>query len=260
MEAVVREDEKKTSVAFEGMKPYYQDSAVTIYHGDCREVLPEITSNLQWDASFEGSHIHVITDPPYSERTHRGHFANLHSRDGMKRKDLGYGSISEPDCEAFADLFAKVSNGWIVWMHDHTLQPAIESSLASHDRYVFMPLPFVEPDGRVRLTGDGPSSWTIWITVARTRALSKWGTLPGAYIRQPGWERARFRMGGKPIQLMNHLVRDYSRKGDIVIDPFAGGGTTLRAAKDLGRVAIGIEQDEKCCEFMAKRMSQEVLV
>jgi site-specific DNA-methyltransferase (adenine-specific) len=63
----------------------------------------------------------------------------------------------------------------------------------------------------------------------------------------------------KPIQWMRWAVALASRPGELVLDPFAGSGTTLRAAKDLGRRAVGIELEERYCEIAAKRMGQEVL-
>ncbi len=63
----------------------------------------------------------------------------------------------------------------------------------------------------------------------------------------------------KPLTIMADIVDLSSRRGDTVLDPFAGSGTTLRAAKDLGRKAIGIEIDERYCEIAAKRLGQEVL-
>ena len=62
----------------------------------------------------------------------------------------------------------------------------------------------------------------------------------------------------KPIEWMLKVVDLVSVDGDTIIDPFMGSGTTLRAAKDLGRKAIGIEIEEKYCEIAVKRLAQEV--
>lgn len=233
------------------MKPYYQDSFCTIYHGDSREILPTLEPVD-----------HIITDPPYSEATHAGHNASAtghagSGKDNANRQTLGYEHLTLADCELFADLFTRASNGWIAWMSDHHLVPTIHAALR-RSRYVFAPLPFFAPGSTVRLSGDGPCSWTTWITVARTAALSKWGTLPGGYVSGPGWKDRQY-MGGKPLRLMTALVGDYSRASETILDPFMGAGTTLRACKDLGRKAIGIEINEKSCEIAAERLAQEVM-
>jgi len=62
----------------------------------------------------------------------------------------------------------------------------------------------------------------------------------------------------KPVDLLKQMVLWSSNKGETILDPFMGSGTTLRAAKDLNRKAIGIELEEKYCEIAARRMSQEV--
>ena len=90
------------------------------------------------------------------------------------------------------------------------------------------------------MSGDGPSSWAIYANVARPKRLCKWGTLPGAYTGNQG---EREHIGGKPLWLMRALVRDYTKAGDLVCDPVAGGGTTLLAAAIEGRRAIGAEVD-----------------
>lgn len=235
------------------MKPYYEDSACTIFLGDCREIMPQL-----------GSVDHVITDPPYSERTHKGHdrsasYDEGFGRDSAARKKLGYNALSESDVAVLSGLFTNTCSGWIVWMTDHVLAPSIERSLSELKRCTFAPLPFYAPGSRCRLQGDGPSCWTIWLVVARTANQNRWGTLPGGYVAEEGW-RDRLHMGGKPLRLMTALVGDYSREGDTILDPFMGSGTTLRAAKDLGRKAIGIELEEKYCEIAARRLAQEVLL
>lgn len=112
-------------------------------------------------------------------------------------------------------------------------------------RLVFPPLPLIDVGSRVRIHGDGPSPWSTFIVVARprTEAMAAWGTLPGCYMRQEGDERSPV-MGGKPLGVMRALVRDYSRPGDLVVDPCAGGATTLMAAVRESRCAVGVEVDE----------------
>ena len=217
--------------------------------GDCLEILPTLG---QVDA--------VITDPPYSARTHDGHdkSANGHQglgNDGAIRQTLGYGALSPDDCARLAEQFSTICSGWVAWMHDHVLAPSIHDGLSRAGRYVFAPLPYYAPGSRVRLSGDGPSSWTIWITVARTTKQSRWGTLPGGYVAESGW-RDRTHMGGKPLQLMEAVCRDYSRANHLVLDPFMGSGTTGVACMNLGRKFIGVEIDKGYFEIACERIEQ----
>ena len=230
------------------MKPYYEHAGITIYHGDCREVMLSIP--------YADS---VITDPPYSARTHAGHDASANGRkgegkDNAKRSTLGYEALSDLDVANLCPYFTRFNPNWIVVFTDHTLAPMWCFRFKDLDRYTFAPLPFYSPGRSVRLSGDGPCSWTDWIVVSRTAAAAKWGTLPGGYV----FTSDREYMGGKPLDLMLALVRDYSKEGDCILDPFMGSGTTLEAAKKMGRRAIGIEINEASCEIAAKRLSQEV--
>lgn len=148
----------------------------TLYLGDCLEVLP-------WLGCVDA----IITDPPFSERTHVGQLAGL-LEDGVIRAPLGYSSWSPDTVYDFVTCAVARCRGWIVAMCDHTLAPAYSDALSRHKRYVFAPIPYVAPGSTVRLAGDGPSSWSTWVVVARTAAQHRWGTLPGAYIRQSGWD------------------------------------------------------------------------
>lgn len=197
--------------------------------GDCLEVMPTL-----------GEVQAILTDPPFSERTHKGHDAGARlGRDGAERKHLGYAALSPDDVQAIGSQMASLCRGWICWITDFTLAPVVVKAMEAAGRYVFAPLPFYQPGRSVRLTGDGPCSWTDWIIASRTAAQVKWGTLPGGYVAGEGW-KDKERMGGKPMPLMMNMVRDYSRPGDTVCDPFMGSGTTLAAAERMGRSGIGI--------------------
>jgi len=216
-----------------------------LWHGDCREVLPLLG---QVDA--------VITDPPYSERCHEWHDAGASkARDSAERKALGYRALTLDDVTYFAEQYARVCSGWVVWMTDSDLALAVRTALERSGRYAFAPLPFYQPGRSVRLTGDGPSSWTDWIVVARTKAQRKWGTLPGGYLAGPGWND-KARMGGKPTLLMDALVADYSRPCQTVLDSHMGAGTTGVSCVKAGRKFIGCEIDRDAFDIACERIDR----
>ncbi|HET6496256.1 MAG TPA: DNA methyltransferase [Thermoleophilia bacterium] len=210
---------------------------IDLRHGDYRDVLADV----ECDA--------LIVDAPYGARTHRGNDAasKTRSTDGSHRRPISYMAWSSVHVHDFVNFWAPRTRGWIVSLTSHDLIPAWEEALEAAGRYVFAPLPFVVPGIGVRLVGDGPSSWTVFVVVARPRSKSfaGWGTLPGAYIKAPGGSASHRspRIGGKDLELMRAIVRDYSRPGDLVCDPCAGGGTTLAAAALEGRRAVGAEVD-----------------
>ena len=224
------------------MKPVVIGDA-TLYLADCMSVLPTL-----------GKVDAVITDPPYSARTHAGHDVGS---TGAGRAELGYAFLSADDAKRFAGLFCGICEGWIVWMTDHTLAPDIADALSDNGHYVFAPLPYFHAGRSVRLTGDGPCSWTDWIVAARTKAQSKWGTLPGGYVAEKGWND-KARMGGKPTALMDALVRDYSRQGDIVLDSHMGAGTTGVSCIRAGRKFIGCEIAPAAFDIACRRIEQAV--
>lgn len=136
--------------------------------------------------------------------------------------------------------------------------PYNEKELQRAGRYVFAPLPQVTTNRSVRLAGDGPATWTTWITVARPRSkeYARWGALPGAYVDGVGSRVAGEVRGAKQLPLMRAIVRDYSRPGDLVCDPCAGGATTLLASAMEGRRAIGAEMDPETFVKAVKRLEK----
>lgn len=92
----------------------------------------------------------------------------------------------------------------------------------------------------------------VYANVARPKRLHKWGTLPGGYTGTPG---ERIHIGGKPLWLMRALIRDYTKRGDLVVDPCAGAATTLVAAFQEGRRAIGAEADPETHALAMRRLT-----
>lgn len=219
------------------MTPYYADDAVTLYHGDCREV----TAWLQADV--------LITDPPY------GYNVKLNgSRRGDRR-----GGYSPWAGKAIAN--------------DHdtsTRDQALAAWGSRRPALVFGSWRMPKPDGThtVLIWDKGPGVgmgdlsipwkpnteeiYVIGRGFAGTRDTS---VLTGHTV--VSWaSRGREHPNMKPVTLMEALI--LKSPGGIA-DPFAGSGSTLVAAKQLGRKAIGVEIDERHCETIAKRLCQDVL-
>lgn len=203
------------------MKPYYQDSAVTIYHGDCRAILPTL-----------GGVSLLLTDPPYGISYRHGA-----RRNGVRlgTDEVGIIGDDEPFDPAPLLQFEKV----ILWGANH-----FASRLPSSRGWLTW-------DKRCGVTSNDQSdcehAWTNFLTTAR---------LFSKYWNGGGISEARFHPSQKPVALMQWCI-GFVSSIETVLDPFMGSGTTLRAAKDLCRSAIGIEIEERYCEIAAKRMEQE---
>jgi site-specific DNA-methyltransferase (adenine-specific) len=202
----------------------------------------------------------LIVDAPYSARTH-GAYREMES---IGRRAISYGAWEPADVDAFVQAWAPRTKGWFVTLTDHLLAPAWSHALETAGRYTFAPIACMEPGARLRLAGDGPAQWSVWAVVARprTRVAARWGSLPGGYVipSGAGWRSGTDArngvMGCKPLWLMRALVRDYSRPGDLVCDPCAGGGTTLLASLQEGRRAVGAEMDPAHFEIARKRLAR----
>lgn len=211
--------------------------------GDCLDPVTGLASLGDGDVS------HIVCDPPYSERTHGGQCKDR--SDGCAPLDLNYSHLTPEQVAVIAPLFRRVSKGWVLIMTDHTLFPAWEASLPG---YTFAPIPIVMKGMTVRLQGDGPSSWTCWLVVNRPTGFMD-GTKPGAYIGSAGTRGDNIVPGSKPPWLMEQILRDYSKPGELICDPFTGGGTTGLAALKMGRRFLGWEQKQEHHAFASRRIS-----
>jgi len=231
------------------MKPYYADDAVTIYHADCREVLPTLE---RVD--------HVITDPPYSEATHSGARSLVDDKryggTGENVVRIDFGSTSADEIRAVFE--AASPRRWTIATIDWRHMLPLEQCPPSGSRFVRFGV-WVKPNGAPQFTGDRPA--TGWEAIAFLHADAgkmRWNgggkravwTFVTAHAEHPT---------AKPLSLMCALISDFTDPGDLILDPFGGSGTTARAAKDLGRRCILIEREERWAEVAAKRMAQSVL-
>ena len=222
------------------MSPYYDHAGITIYHGDCREILPEVSADV------------LVTDPPYG--------MNLGKHKGATDK-----RSRELRRESYASYDDTPEN------YTAIVVPAVALALSVTDRGAVF--------------GPAPSIWSLpppsamgGIFIPAANGRSPWGfqnlapilLYGGAPDLNLGSKQTMIRGTGradkecghpcpKPMPWILWLVGLVSREGETILDPFMGSGTTLRAAKDLGRRAIGIEIEEKYCEIAANRLAQDVL-
>lgn len=211
----------------------------------------------------------LVVDAPYSSRTHAGHRdgcavdsdAYAHPASSIERRraqrtDLQYPAWTAQDVAAFGESWRGLARGWHVSITDHVLSLAWEAMYESSGLYAFAPVAWLGAT-RPRLVGDGPSASACWIMVARPRntEFSRWGTLRADYVIRSRASDEGGIIGGKPKALMSALVSDYSREGDLVVDPCMGAGTTLVAAVELGRLAIGSEPDAGRFEMAVRRLA-----
>ena len=209
------------------MKPYYSEPGIDIYLGDCREILPTLPKvDL------------VLTDPPYG---------------------IGYRTSASRSVLAQAHDFSPV------YGDDEPFDP---SPLLRFPRLIIW--------GGNHFADKLPASptWLIWdkrCGIAQNDSADceiAWSNLGGpARVYRHLWmgmlrdseNGETYHPNQKAIALMRWCIELAGDDIQTVLDPFMGSGTTLRAAKDLGRRAIGIEIEEKYCEIAVKRLAQEVL-
>ena len=225
------------------------DSAIDLRLGRWQDVLADVG---EVDA--------LITDPPYSERTDKG-FRTGHSgcgNGGFRVEDIGYEPIDAEYCHAFVKSWVPRVKRWFVVFGDHITNAYWLAALHDAGLYTFPPVPWVKIDGAPRYMGDGPSSQSEWIAIARHRVRLPTRYRAGVYRTTivTGNSKESIVTGQKPLHLMAAIVRDYSEPGELVCDPHAGGGTTLLAAAIEGRRAIGAEMDPGTHAKALKRIAR----
>lgn len=212
-------------------KPYYHDerSGITIYHGDCREILPHLPKvDL------------VLTDPPYG---------------------INYQSAWRIDWQRKEKI--QGDNKFPMWIFDE-LKPSVALMVwCRWDQMRDFPKPksFIAWDKGNHSMGDLKHEFG-----RRWEAVAFYPGPSHEFTKRPADLIIANRVNPsdlehpneKPVEALTPLIQCHV--GETILDPFMGSGTTLRAAKDLGRKAIGIEIEEKYCEIAVKRLSQEVLL
>lgn len=211
-----------------------------IYHGDCYELLPDLPYTSAWLRAYGC----MITDPPYE----------LIASGGGLGKKRGYEKALAGLTHGFDIGILGTYENWMCFCAKTQLVKLM--SAAQEDDRRWMLLTWNKPDPTPLINGNYLPD-TEYIVHRFTKLYSGYHDR-SRFTVMPGGDKL-FHPVGKPLGLMCKLLRVATDTASLIVDPFMGSGTTLRAAKDVGRRAVGIEIEEKYCEIAARRMSQEVL-
>lgn len=214
------------------MSLYYSDDHVTLYHGDC------LKDHLEW----LGAEV-LITDPPYGSENGVGYGRS----GGNGRK--GNAFIANDDSTAVRDAALALFVGRPTLSFGTPRMPDPPGEW--DDRLVW--------DKREPGLNGGPWRYTHESIFVRGEGWKRTSASAFSILSFPSgngtWEKSQH-VHAKPIKLMEALIA--AAPEGIIADPFSGSGSTLVAAKALGRKAIGVELEERYCEIIAKRLAQEV--
>lgn len=206
------------------MQPYYEADGITLYHGDCRDIVPTIAADI------------LVTDPPYGIG-----FAGQPTK-WQRRAGAQPERWDDQIACWVPELVEKFSEA-IVWGGNYYALPLRRGWLC-----------WIKPDAPPSM-GTFELAWTSHDTVTRHLALSisasNQDARRGIKLRWPHPTQ-------KPLRVMTWTL-EHIGPGTI-IDPFAGSGTTLVAAKELGRRAIGVELEERYCEMTAQRLDAQQIM
>ncbi|MCA9876790.1 MAG: site-specific DNA-methyltransferase, partial [Thermomicrobiales bacterium] len=209
------------------MGPYYEEAGITIYCGDARDILPQIEADV------------LVTDPPYGVTLRSGWSGAFGECEiaGDESTD-----VRDTVLSLCGDMPAIVFGSW------RAPRPANVKHILIWDKgeHVGMgdlSFPWKPNWEEIYVIGEGFAGRRTG-SVLRHLSLAGTVAMPGPRIGE-----GRLHPTAKPVALMRDLIQKCPE--GVVLDPFMGSGTTLRAAKDLGRKAIGIEIEERYCEIAA---------
>lgn len=236
--------------------PYYSDDRVTIYHGDALVVLDALGGQVQADA--------VVTDPPYASG----------SRSEASRTSSGAMLRAGRFADRPIDLDQMTTTGFVwlirnVGLACYPLLPDGGSFLSFIDWRQWPNLVGALETCNYRVQGmivwdKGSMGLGNGFRAQHELVCHASKGVPTVHDKSTGNVLSHRRVepvnhpSPKPEKLMRRLLNVTVPSGGLVLDPFAGSGSTLRAAKDLGMRAIGIESNERYCEVAASRLAQEV--
>jgi site-specific DNA-methyltransferase (adenine-specific) len=225
------------------MKPYYQDDSVTIYHGDCREVLQGLPGS-KFDL--------IMTDPPFSVPV------KYHNSAGDFPRSWGDLVVMEPffkECFGQIRRVVRDDGQTYICCDDESYPVFFKASLPIWPQSQM--LVWYKPTGR---RGRGwLHSYELILHLRTSQAIYSDGFRQDVVGIMPVRTLNREHPAEKPGHLWTFLADGVSKPNFLVLDPFLGSGSVLRWAKERGIQAVGIEVEEIFCEIAAKRMAQEVL-
>ena len=221
------------------MKPYYDHAGITIYHGDCREVIHGL------DLSAVDL---VLTDPPYG----------IDGGKGGRNRLRGKGDYMASDWQDTSDYVRDVCVTVVGFLVDRVGRVIVTPGIRNLLLYDL-------PDDVGCFFTPSSSGWGKWslnvfnpiLYYGRDPRAGTGQSPAGMLLNEPS--NVPGHPCPKPLGAWKWLLRKGSLEGETVLDPFMGSGTTLVAAKHLERRAIGIEIEERYCELAARRLEQEVL-
>src|SRR3990167_1923921 len=224
--------------------PYYEHDGITIYHSDCRDILPDLKVDL------------IVTDPPYKFSAIGGGLAK--KRGYQKRIDDSFGTEFEP-IHFLEATFLICKPYTAYWYCSKDLVPCYLDWVRKHS--LFFNILTWHKSNPIPLSNNTFLPDTEYCIFMKSSGSYFADGLPPERHRKywiTSIEPTNGHPTPKPIRLMKYHIELNSSLEATILGPFMGSGTTLRAAKDLRRKAIGIEIEEKYCEIAVKRLEQEV--